>query len=85
MSETNWSYCPICAVAWDAYNDNPSKCWNCEYEKSVKGESVKPEPIPDHCEAHPHYAAKGIPKEDCLTCWKMYRGAIDMHIKSIGE
>jgi hypothetical protein len=86
MSEPKWEYCPNCASPWNpwAQKDEPSECWACGYKKPVNGELAKNEPIPDHCEAHPHYAAKGVPKEDCLTCWKMYRSAIDTHIKSIG-
>jgi hypothetical protein len=85
MSEPSYEYCPRCGSPWNPWAEkNADKCWACGYVKPVSGEASKPEPIPDHCEDHPHYAAKAEPKTDCLVCWEMYRGAIDRHIKSIG-
>lgn len=88
MTETTFEYCPHCGSPWNPWAENkePVKCWSCGYERQTMkaNAEVQPEPIPNHCEEHPHYAAKAEPKTDCLTCWTMYRGAVDRHIKSIG-
>ena len=66
-----FNFCPMCGAAWDAWNDNATKCWQCGYEEEAK--TAVADVLPEKCEDHPKYKGIGIPAVDCLTCWKLHK------------
>lgn len=76
------NYCPECGVAWDAWEPDPVKCWNCGTPKP--GEVVS-EIAPTECHEHKKYEGKGAPTSDCPTCWKMHKVYTDNKVRELSS
>ena len=78
---TKFNFCPECGAAWDAWNDDAVKCWQCGYDD--KRQDAPVEVFPDKCEDHPKYKGIGVPLADCATCWKMHKKVVIDKIASL--
>lgn len=77
----NIAHCPGCGLWID--NKAIGKCHYCGFDWTTLDPREPPEPIPDHCDEHGKYEGIGVPKTDCLVCWKMHKGNVDGKVKEL--
>ena len=78
------NYCPECGCYLPEWDTKGGKCGYCGFDaaKFVAHHEVEEEA---HCTEHLHYEGIGLPKNDCLECWKMHRQYVENKIQELSR
>lgn len=79
---TEVNVCPGCGTWWDATKNINEVCHYCGFDLNILHNPI--EHI-ERCEEHPKYEGVGVPKSDCLTCWKMHKEYTHNKVKKLQE